>query len=494
MVKRALDEFSLWQNGITFNRNVMGPKELGETLGEQVEILARRLLDFHRFAPQKEAQALRASKDRSLLRRFNSENDDPVLQSKIDRETKKLKTKAVQSHKEAMKIVAAVEDRWMDWVKTNLFSEMVERARAIEGARTVTDRELAKAVRVDGNADWTAAHQALSWTTPSAAPTLKRARPDLFISLPAIEEERVPRGFARQPWLRNFCVDTLELLEDEGVMSNPLRMFSGNKLKEKHRVCFPCVILEAKHHEVRNNAIEKCYSQAANGTASALALLDTLTQDDSRPVVALTLVGHKTRLWIAAVKSRRWVSEIKHTPTGSQTRWYMKLKYHMQCVWKGDLNYEEPTTELTCIVQSLEKWVIEDFRPWVSDCIDTYFEIADSESEEGEGHRVGDGSATNSAYDTEEDDSESDEGSDEESGDETDEEERNWDEDWYPAEGEEGSDSESDSDPDDEDQEEYERDKGRIDSLMEDLSLTNSPKATTRVTHRFIKVRKERGV
>ncbi|KAL3473281.1 hypothetical protein BJX99DRAFT_261469 [Aspergillus californicus] len=481
MAKRVLDEYSLRQNGITFNRNAMGPKELGKTLGKEAEILAERLLDFNRIAPQEEAKVLMASKDRNLLRRFKAENNDPVLQKKIDRETKNLRTKAIQSHQEAMKIVAAVEERWMDWVKTHLFSDMVARAHEIEGATTLTDRQLAKAVRVDGNENWTTAHQALSDTRPPSAPTLKRAKPDLFISIPAIEIDRVPRGFPHVPWLRNFCVDNLELLEDAGVVSNPLRVFGGKKVDEKHRVCFPCFVLEAKHHEVKNSAIEKCYSQAANGTASALALLGTLTPDEIRPVVALTLIGHKARLWIAAVKPQELVSQIARTSSP---------EYHMQCIWRGDTRNEEPTTELTCIVQSLEKWVIEDFRPWVSDCIDALFESEGSESGEGEIRPVDDEKASDSESSNEE----SIEESEEESEESTNEEELNWDEEWYPAEEEVDLESETESDTDEEDRQEYERDKSRVDSLMESLSLGNSPKAGTRVTHRFIQVRRERGL
>jgi hypothetical protein len=49
------------------------------------------------------------------------------------------------------------------------------------------------------------------------------------------------------------------------------------------------------------------------------------------------------------------------------------------------------------------------------------------------------------------------------------EEERAWDENWYPSEYEIETESESGLDSDDEDQSEYERDIGRVDSLMEEV-------------------------
>lgn len=56
MVKGVLSRYSLERNGITFNRDVIGSTELREILGKQAEVLATRLLDFNKFAPQERAK------------------------------------------------------------------------------------------------------------------------------------------------------------------------------------------------------------------------------------------------------------------------------------------------------------------------------------------------------------------------------------------------------------------------------------------------------
>lgn len=157
-----------------------------------------------------------------------------------------------------------------------------------------------------------------SETAPFDAPKLTRPKPDLFISLPTIEEHRAPRGLAREPVLGNFRVDRLQLLEETmGVASSPLKFIGDRQVDEMDCLSFPCVVLEAKHHQVSGAQVEKCYWQAANGAASALALLNDLTVDclvsgvkaEIRPVVIITLNGHRTRLWIAGIKSRKRVPE-----------------------------------------------------------------------------------------------------------------------------------------------------------------------------------------
>lgn len=57
----VLDSESLQSNGITFSRQVMQPKQLGKLLGHEAEVLARRLTNFHKFAPQKEARVCSAN-------------------------------------------------------------------------------------------------------------------------------------------------------------------------------------------------------------------------------------------------------------------------------------------------------------------------------------------------------------------------------------------------------------------------------------------------
>ncbi|KAL4905028.1 hypothetical protein BDW74DRAFT_178039 [Aspergillus multicolor] len=492
MKSSVLDSESLQSNGITFSRQVMQPKQLRKLLGHDAEVLARRLTNFRKFAPQKEAKSLLTSKYRYVADRVEDELGNGMQHDKLRRDWQKLEGRATEAHKRAKSIMAATEERWMELVKTKIVDEILERARNFEGAKALGVRDLMKYFRVEGDDIWSASRDVLLKTTPPEAPMLKRPKPDLYFSFPIIEQDRLLRGgFQREPGLRNLLRPNLERLEKErGVVSNPLKLLSRKGIKERHRVAKA----DANY----------CYYQAANSTANALALLHTLTDGIStrmvegiRPVVAVTLVGHKTRLWIAGIKSRRKVIETTQPRLGRSGQRYTKVEYHMQCIWKGHLQLEEAIMQLLCIIQNLEQWIIDDFRPWVTRCISLHDSESDQESE-GE---AGDGITSD------EDEWEPDgiEGSDvndtDQSEDDMEEEERMWDEAYIPSGGEEEDPESSELDSDDEDCVEYELDKGRVDSLMQELmqgvsqlSVKDAPKSAVRVSNRFIKARNERGL
>ncbi|KAL2816982.1 hypothetical protein BJX63DRAFT_132709 [Aspergillus granulosus] len=285
-------------------------------------------------------------------------------------------------------------------------------------------------------------------------------KPDLYLSLPIIERKRVVKRDRNRDYVYNFFLDELQIMENEnGLVSCPLNALGEGDVDERYRLCFPGFVLEAKHHLVTQSNRIKAYCQAANASANALALLHNLITgsyandptDDDRPVVAMTLVGHKARLWLAGITSERKKLETFKTPGRRKTRRrYIRVKYHMQCVWKGDLHYEDEMTQLVCIIEELEQWMISDFRPFVSDRIALY-EDADQW-----------GALEDEETDTEESEGEGESNTD--SDEQTDEDEDS-DENWSPT----GTDDESESglDSDDEDLSEYERDIDRIDSLMD---------------------------
>lgn len=121
--------------------------------------------------------------------------------------------------------------------------------------------------------------------------------------------------------------------------------------------------------------------------------------------------------------------------------------------------------QLLCIIQNLEQWIIDDFRPWVSRCISLHDTESDQGSEGEEGDDI-------TSYE-EEWEPDGIEGSDvndtDQSEDDMEEEERMWDEVYIPSGGEEEDPESSELDSDDEDFVEYELDKGRVDSLMQEL-------------------------
>lgn len=135
----------------------------------------------------------------------------------------------------------------------------------------------------------------------------------------------------------------------------------------------------------------------------------------------------------------------------------------MQCIWKGDIHFEDPMMELICIIDNLENWINEDFRPWVSGYLGRHYHETGLRGESDEETEGLDADDEETGSNFEDSDSES-----SEEYDDTDEEENEWDENWIAPEGEsEESDSEYEMDSDD--YEEYLRDFNRADSLMEQV-------------------------
>ncbi len=151
-------------------------------------------------------------------------------------------------------------------------------------------------------------------TTRPEAPELTSPRPDLYVALPIFKKNSQAAGFYNEYCIQNFTETRLAILEEVGngnLISNPI-IELHKKLGEKHRICFPCVVVEIKHHEVPQLEIEKCYCQAANGTAAALSILSRLSYLSTplefckgiQPVVAFTFIGYKSRVWIAFINNK----------------------------------------------------------------------------------------------------------------------------------------------------------------------------------------------
>lgn len=118
--------------------------------------------------------------------------------------------------------------------------------------------------------------------------------------------------------------------------------------------------------------------------------------------------------------------------------------------------------QLICIIDALEKWIINDFRPWVSGYLGRHYSEGESD-EETEVCSSDEEEAENDLEDRDSEGSEEYEDTDEEENYDTDEEEREWDENWIGSECE----SESGPDSDDEEPAEYLPDFNRMDSLLE---------------------------
>lgn len=98
-----------------------------------------------------------------------------------------------------------------------------------------------------------------------------------------------------------------------GFIPSPFSQFySTSSMKLKYQQCFPWLVCEWKHHGKEGTLDEDLmHCQAANGAAVCLTLLANAAAmgyrspilKEIRPVVCMTFVGPKGRVWIAYVAS-----------------------------------------------------------------------------------------------------------------------------------------------------------------------------------------------
>ena len=161
--------------------------------------------------------------------------------------------------------------------------------------------------------------QELPWTE---VPNLERTNetttpiPDLTYGFPIYTKEHlgkagVSEGYLGSDGIANFSFDFLETLRKNEIITSPAKgAMSGNetvsKSRSDHLICFPWAVVEVKRDEDSNTHDAKCYCQAANASAAALALQESLVErlyDTPNhyifPIIAFTCIGPKIRTWLA---------------------------------------------------------------------------------------------------------------------------------------------------------------------------------------------------
>ncbi|KAI7198330.1 hypothetical protein KC352_g20392 [Hortaea werneckii] len=119
----------------------------------------------------------------------------------------------------------------------------------------------------------------------SVCKEVSNPKPDLTYAFPIPSAPYT--GFAAQETLgTTFSFDVLHKLRhdyDIELISAPTTGLKNHKndspkqdLNNSHLMCFPWAVVEIKHPRVENHEIEKCYCQAANGSAIALRMLAAL--------------------------------------------------------------------------------------------------------------------------------------------------------------------------------------------------------------------------
>ncbi|MCJ1379285.1 hypothetical protein MMC17_002386 [Xylographa soralifera] len=218
-------------------------------------------------------------------------------------------------------------------------------------------------------------------------------------------------GFHDDNYIQNFAKSSLAELEMRGLAPCPMVSLNRRDVSEKHLVCFPCTIVEIKHHKVSQVEIDKCYCQAANGAAASLVMLNKLARysivpgehETIRTVVSFTFIGYQARVWIAYISDK----------SQDNSKGREQCTYDMQCIWEGSIRRNLDTVQLCCIIENLQFWILKHFRPWVSSCLDRwYYPGLEAIEHHGEGEIEEDSdeeSEKNSEDDVEDDDEDDDE-------------------------------------------------------------------------------------
>jgi hypothetical protein len=150
-------------------------------------------------------------------------------------------------------------------------------------------------------------------------PKLSSPKPDLTYAFPIFtSNDDLPVGLADFYCARNFSLDYLMKLREpneEGkctrcALNRGLYKASQGQcripeLSSYELSCFPWAVVEVKNPDVENSHVEFCYCQAANGSAAALGILESVFMeayasipDDLPPVIAFTCIGPDLRVWL----------------------------------------------------------------------------------------------------------------------------------------------------------------------------------------------------
>lgn len=165
-----------------------------------------------------------------------------------------------------------------------------------------------------GNVQWNEFDNFTKTCPPAANRT--QPKPDLTYAFPfQTSAPETLRGFARDELTQTLSLQSLGKLVEQGVACAPTTALANYTISPgratwstSDRSCFPWAIVEMKKRALspNDNAVERCYCQAANAAAAALDLQAQLFDkvDDScslqlPPVVAFTCIGPVVKVWLA---------------------------------------------------------------------------------------------------------------------------------------------------------------------------------------------------
>ena len=125
--------------------------------------------------------------------------------------------------------------------------------------------------------------------------------------------------------------------------------------------------------------------QAANASYTSLALYERLaarTGKSASPVVALTSVGPKVQVFITykaeedtkdSIYVRLFRVELSEALSMYFSSTDESMVQRMSCIWSGNIQHIIYAVQLLRIVDQLMFWALRIFKPWVTECLESWF-------------------------------------------------------------------------------------------------------------------------
>ncbi|KAK3386811.1 hypothetical protein B0H63DRAFT_447714 [Podospora didyma] len=100
----------------------------------------------------------------------------------------------------------------------------------------------------------------------------------------------------------------------------------------------------------------QCHCEGANAATAAVMMLEHLSNEHVRPVVAITTVEKTVRVWITYSRS----------PSLDDPAKFLMLPQRMTCIWKGDMTIILDLVKFSAIINNAHKWALREQRPRIS--------------------------------------------------------------------------------------------------------------------------------
>ncbi|KAF2826021.1 hypothetical protein CC86DRAFT_418683 [Ophiobolus disseminans] len=194
-------------------------------------------------------------------------------------------------------------------------------------------------------------------------------KPDLTYAFPIIDTTQKPasqfmcsldeqiQGFSLRALKTLRCDPKIELKSAPTTRLHTYNEKTPQQLSAKHRICFPWAVVEAKPYDPKKLGRDKtfCYCQAANASASALYLRESLREKvgdtslshDALVIFAFTCVGPNVKLWVTY-----------RNPQNDNVE--------MRCIWASSLELTWGVLCMQMAVKNVQEWVYRRAKPQIA--------------------------------------------------------------------------------------------------------------------------------